>query len=169
MAKEINTYSAGVIGIAPAASCTDIATLHGDGTRRIRVQRVIVSGIATASDSTPIALVMRSTKATGGTAVAMTAVPHAAYQPASIATVNNYTANPTVGTIIGIVQTARLILAKAAATGAGTVLVFNFDGDERVLILSSSTAQLAVSLNGGTVPSGAAIDVSFTWTEESIP
>lgn len=165
------TYSAAFIGVTPAASCTDLATINGDGTKQIRVKRVKVSGIATANDSTPVALVKRSALDTGGTGAGVTAVPHESSQAVSVATVTKYTANPTLGTAVGSVRTDRLVLAKATASGglgSGSV-EFDLTKDGKEIVLNTATEQLAVNLNGGTVPSGAALDVSFTWTEEALP
>lgn len=167
------TYSASFSAVTPFATAADWVALLGDGTMAIRLRRLTISGIATAQDSTPVLLSKRSTLNTGGTPASITAVPHDSTQRASIATVNKYTAAPSgSGTLVGILWQTRLSLAKAAASsGVGPIAVcYDFDGDNlRAPSLLTATEMLIVGLGGGAVPSGAALDLSLTWTEEPLP
>src|SRR5258705_3594725 len=62
------TYSAGFIGLVPAASATDVICLAGSATKTVKLQNIRLSGTASTLVTLPVTLVRRVTVATGGTA-----------------------------------------------------------------------------------------------------
>lgn len=162
------TYSAGIVALAPAASATDFLTLTGSATATVRVQHVECSGISTANATATIEALTRSVADTAGTPAAMTAVPHDTNDYAATATVTAYTANPTVGTLVGIVRAGKITTGPAAsATVVPGVLGWDFNGPYQQEVVLRGIAQV-FALNGAAASfsAGAALNCSVTWTEE---
>lgn len=166
------TYMAATATFTPAASATDIFTISGSASKTVRVLRVVLSGVATAaSNITTITLVKRSAADTGGTAVASTRVPLDSTSAAASATVQHFTANPTVGGAVGTLATPRVLVPAAATATAAppTILDWEFQKDNgwgTPVILRGTAEVLAVNM-GGVVPAGSAtFTVTIVWTEE---
>jgi hypothetical protein len=157
---EPQKYVAATNGFTLVATPTDIARIIGSNSKTIRVKRVVVSGRTTSGS--PVAVVVKlikySTANTGGTSVATTAVPLNSTYAAATAAVNHYTANPTVGTIVGNVGTRSITFISA--TGFASI---NFDFDNPI-VLNGVTEQLSVNFNSSTV-TGSSICVNFEWEE----
>src|SRR5450631_3313744 len=68
------TYSAGFIGLVPAAATTDLLCIAGSATKTVQVQIIKIGGSGTAI-SVPVTLVKRVSADTGGTAASTTANP----------------------------------------------------------------------------------------------
>ena len=158
------TYSAAIVGLVPAASCTDFYTIKGSASKTVRVTRLEVSGNATGAAAADLQLIVRSTADTGGTSTTPTAVPHDSASAAATAVVNAYTANPTTGTTVGTVRAQKLTLP--AAPGAPVPIIWDFSiRNEQALVLRGVAQQLCLNLNAGTY-AGNSFDVSLAWTEE---
>lgn len=162
------TYSAAITALAPASSATDFFTLTGSATTTVRVNRVECSGISTAAATASIEALRRSTADTGGTATNPTATPHDANDPAATAVVAAYTANPTVGTLVGSLRAGKLTTNTAASSAFGTSsLVWNFgDGQNEEVTLRGAAQQFALNGVGASFSSGTALQCAVTWTEE---
>lgn len=168
----VPTYGATSIGLVPAAAATDIACLIGSATRTVRLQAIRMSGSGTAI-SVPVIIMKRASLNTGGTAATSTALP-AAYpfdsgNAAATATLNAWTANPTiVDTSPGILSNANLGLV-ATTVGAAVQPYLLFDYTERfysqAITLRGAAQQFCVNLNA-TTPT-ALLNISFRWTESN--
>lgn len=96
------TYSAGFIGLVPAASATDIVCIAGSASKTIRVRDIVLSGSAGTLVTVPVSLIRRAAVNTGGTAAGTTANPANAITKrdtnngTAVATLVSYTANPTI-------------------------------------------------------------------------
>lgn len=161
------TYTASVSGLVIANAGTDFFTITGAVNKKIKVIRLEFSGIATAAAAVIITLIKRSTPNTGGTATTRTAVAHEAITGLSAAAlVQSYTANPTLGQIVGAMQTKRGVLNTAAAGANAPVLAFEFDKPGiKFPTLNSDQEVLALNFNAQTA-AGNACEVVVTWTEE---
>lgn len=163
------TFSAGIVGLVPVAAATDIFTISGSNVqgRKVKVLRIEVSGIATASQAIAFNIVKRSTANTGGTSTNPTAVAHEAVTGLSAsATVAAYTANPTTGTAVGVLQAKRGTLLTAAAGTPASPTPFDFTtANSKFPTLNGPTEVLALNFNGQTA-AGNALDIFVTWTEE---
>ena len=153
-------YAAATDNFAVAATATDIARLLGSGSKTIRVKRVVVSGRTTSGSPVAciIKLLKRSTANTGGTSVATTAVPLDSTSAAATAAANHYTANPTVGTLVGNIATRSITFQQL---GLVETLIFDF---ETPIILRGTAEQLSVNFNSTSV-TGSSICVNFEWEE----
>lgn len=159
------TYSATMVGVAAAASATDIFTITGSGSKTVRVLKIGVSGVATAVGTQTVALIKRSTADTSGTSAAVTAVPHDSSNGAATATVLSYTANPTVGTVIGTLRAAAIPFGAAAAVGGGEKEWMFADDNDQAVVLRGTAQVLALNLNA-TILTGAVVTAWIEWTEE---
>lgn len=169
----IASYAATGIGIAPAASATDIACIQGSATAVIRVQSIRVSGTAGTSIIVPVVIAKRASLNTGGTPATGTALPAAAKLDSNNGTAgasfNAWTANPTiVDSSPGLIGAANLVLTKTDLTGGAAAVETLFDWSRAVFhqkpILRAAAQNICVNLNA-TSPSSGLVNVTFTWTE----
>lgn len=160
------TYGAATAAFASAATATDIFIIQGSATKLIRVLRIQVYATQTTAGAASIFLIKRSTANTAGTAVAANKVPFDSSSPAATATVQHYTANPTVGAIVGNVQGYRGVLPQANSLIKNPLAEWEFGTRPGQAVVLRGTAEgLAVNLNGVTVTGGSFIIVA-EWTEE---
>ena len=161
------TYRASAKALASAASATNLFTITGSASKVVRVTRLEVSGQATTAAAAQVLVIVQSAADTGGTATQPTAVPHDSLSPAATATINAYTANPTVGAAVGTIYESYVFLAApATATVGSDKLVLDLGNRPSQAIVLRGVAQvLAVNLNGATV-TGGAFDINIEWTEE---
>lgn len=163
---KLSTYSAGFSALVPAASPTDVFTITGSGSATIRV-RYLQFSVSTTSGSgvgLNVTLVKRSTANSGGTSTTAANVPHDSASSAATATVRGYTANPTTGTLVGIVRSLR---TEAVTSGSNrSTYLFDFSTrNDQALVLRGTDEVLSVNL-GGTSVTGGIIGCSVEWTEE---
>lgn len=168
------TYSAAKVGLVPASSATDIFTITGSATKTVRVTRIEVVG--TTTSATPaaldIVLLKRSAADTSGTSTAPTIVPHDSNDAAATSVVAAYTANPTVGTLVGNLRNQKLMLTL------GTYTATDFPPVDRVtwefgnrpgaqcIVLRGVGDVLAINLGGVTATATASVDLAIEFTEE---
>lgn len=169
------TFSYGVIGYAASiVNQTDIVNIVGSGTKIVRINKIRISGTATAAGLIDIAILKRSTANSGSTLVVLTATPNDSLLPnasAATAVVNTCTAtNPTTGTLVGSALAVRKVaLAKADGTGGfpPQVAEFNFGSNNgQGVVLRGVLESLSINLNGVTAPSGTLLDIEIETTEE---
>lgn len=169
------TYSAGFIGLVPAASATDIVCIAGSASRTIKVQKFVLSGSAGTLVTVPVALYKHTAANTGGTLAGTTANPanniglHDSQQVAATAGLVSYTANPTIGAAGPILTAASLTLPVTSAAVVSAPLVIDFGaGNANLLaplVLRGTAQQACLNLTGVSVSSGV-LSGSITWTEE---
>lgn len=169
------TYSAAKVGLVPAASATDIFTITGSATKVIRVTHIEIWATTTAATAAAldVLLLKRSTADTAGTSTGSpTPVPHDINAPAVSATVLAYTANPTLGSIVGTaIRNSKLFqtLATYTATEFPTPIGLIWDFGNRpgsAIVLRGIADVLAINLNAISASAGALFDISIEWTEE---
>lgn len=158
------TYSSGIISLTLAASATDVFTLTGSATKTVRIQRVGLN-LAGGGNNSHFQLVKRSTANSAGTSTTPAVVPHDSTSAAGTAVARAYTANPTLGTSLGLVRTGRLnsIIASATTAVDAQEIEFGF-GTEQCLVLRGTSEVLAV--NFAVVTTGSTGSFYIQWTEE---
>ncbi len=162
-----NTFSCAVSSITLAVTATDFFTIFGSGTRTVRVLRVIVSGFATGAASVDMILLLRSTADSGGASTTPTSIPHDTNNTATVPTAALllYTANPTLGTLVGNVRARKLNLGAAGSAG---VIEWNFsDKNDQAIVLRGATQGLCLNFNGQAVPSGTSLDIEIEFVEDN--
>ena len=158
------TYSATIFNLAPATLATDVFTITGSATKTIRITRITTSGTQTTGGSINVIILKRSTANTAGTFTAQIAVPHSSTSAAATATVLAYTANPTLGTLVGNVRSRKVFMN--ATTGASDEYISEFGTrNSQAIVLRGINEVVAVNVNATTL-AGESLDVSIEWTEE---
>ena len=155
-----------------AAGAAMFFVITGSATRKLYVHKVRVSGLdLTTLASISVVCEKRSTAPSGGTAVALTAVPlETGFPTAAPTLIQVYTAAPTEGTLVGTLG-MRMVLAKSATIVDGAPLsdvefVFG-DSDDTYPVMLSGAAEglnLAFAASPAT-PVTCAVEVE--WTEET--
>lgn len=164
-ASTFGAFMAASAPFTPGATPQDVFTITGSATRAVRVIRMGLSAVQTTAGMNFWQVVKRSTANTGGTSAPVTRVPLDKLYPAATATVLQYTANPTAGTLIGNVWSGR-IAAPAPATAVGNT--------EKIIELSMGTFAtlvgtadvLAWNFNGVALPAGLSLTPWVMWTEQ---
>jgi hypothetical protein len=155
-------YSASSTALVAAAAATDLWVISA-ASKTITVSKVVVSCTQTTSGIVDVVFLRRSTLDTLGTSTAPTVVKHTTGNPTSIATVAAYTANPTVGTLVGNIGVYKLsCLAPATATPAD-IIVENFRASAQPPTFTG-TEQFVINLNAQTI-SGSQFDIRVEWEE----
>jgi len=170
------TYSAGFVGLVPAASATDVVCIAGSASKTVRVREIVLSGTAGTLVTVPVSLIRRASVATGGTAAGTTANPANAITKRETANGTatavpiSYTANPTITDAAGTIFAVSSLTLPV--TSAGTVsmpLRFNFVEDAAALMqppaLRGAAQQFCLNLTAVSVSSGL-LNGYITWTEE---
>ena len=163
------TYSIVVADFTPPATPTDYLTIAnpvGSG-KVIRITNVRITADATAVGSYDIYGYKRTAANTGGTAVAVTAVPHDSQNPASVAVVSKYTANPAGLGTGAIIRGEQYALPAITTTGYPFTPLSWFDKPNNGQPLVLRAGEL-FALNGGgnALPAGAAFYPMIEWTED---
>lgn len=159
------TYSATATGLATLGSAGILATLTGSASKKLRLTRIEISGLATSATTLEFVLNKYSTAATGGTAgTAPTVVPLDSSDAAAAGAVAVYTAAPTAGTLVGAVRAAKINLGTSAAAGQFIAWDFGNRPGEKAILLNGAAQQLGLTTSA--TASGSSVDVNFIWTEE---
>lgn len=160
------TYSAAVVDITVANLATDIFTIQGSNTKKIKVVHISVNGTQQNLSKVNILIVKRSTLNTLGTFAVVVGVPHCSANAAATAIVKSYSANPTLGTFVGIVQAEKVTIGSVNGINiSNDDLVFEFGrAPEQEIILENENEMLAVNLNGVTLNTNL-MTLDIRWTE----
>jgi hypothetical protein len=160
------TYSATIAALAVASSATDVFTISGSGTKTVRILSLHISGTRTSAGFIDFFILKRSTANSGGTSTARTAVSHDSTDSAATATVLAYTANPTLGTLVGNMYSTKYFISSNASSAPGEkagIELSDFFGKQ--VILRGTGEVLSINLNAITI-AGSSFNISVTWTEE---
>ena len=114
------TYGASITGLALALLATDVFVISGSATKTVRITKISFDAIQTTAGQAIIILARRSTADTLGTSTAPVAVTFDTTNAAATAVVLAYTANPTLGTLVGNVFSGRVFVPGAAPFRAGS-------------------------------------------------
>lgn len=160
----VETYSTSNLFVLPTLA-TDVFTISGSATKTIRIYRVLFYLSATTGSTATIIGLRRSSLNTAGTSTLLTGIAHDTTNSAATAVVRSYTANPTLGTLVG-----NMFHFGVYISGGGTIgsIPFSYDIENPIVepITLRGTSQLfAVNMNGVTF-SGNSARATVIWTEE---
>jgi hypothetical protein len=163
-----NTYNASFTFTA-AASPTDIFTITGSATKTIKVLKTGITAIQTTASFTQLIILKRSTANTVGTSTVVTSVANDSQDPAATATVLAYTANPTLGTLVGHLRDIKFLIPVPSPGGNASAqpeVIQNFDDIAgQPVILRGTSEVLSINMNGVTI-TGNSFSIWIKWTEE---
>lgn len=148
------------------ATPTDMVELKGSDSTKVRLVGVIIDGLQTTAGINKFFLIKRSTPDTGGTPVADTIVPYSSKYEAAKAVFRHYTANPTLGDLVGNLKVNNLLCPAAASLMIADKLIwlFNILNAEQ-LILNNANESIVLNFNGVALPAGLSLNVTFIWSE----
>lgn len=160
------SYRIAISSLAPAAAATNIVQLIGSATKTVKITAIRISGIATAAGAYIFAIRKQSAADTVGTSSVPTIVPLDSANAAATAAAKQYSANPTLGTLVGLVAIRRATVTTAAGAIPNVPAEFKFgDSVAQELVLRGVAQAMAISLEGATM-TGGALDIEIEFTEE---
>lgn len=163
------TYGAGIRGLVPASSATDVFTLCGNASNIVRVSSVVASGRATAVAGIDVSLVLRTTANSGGTSSTVTIQKYDSSFSNASSVVLAYTANPTLGTSqggqLGMISTKQMFYGNLTTGLAAPPVEWYFGNRPAGMPVLRGVAQcLAINLNGQSA-SGGLFELAVEWME----
>lgn len=174
LGSGLATYSAEIQGITPYATPTDLFTIFGAPGKVTRISGMRLFGRSTAAAVVILNWSKRSAINTGGTFVAMTAVPYDSASPAAGATVGYYTAAPSgLGAAVGNLRITSTVTTVIVASGGQNSLITgsfppaNLITFNSPILLRGATEGVAINLAGVANPSGYIVDMGAEWTESA--
>jgi hypothetical protein len=164
------TYGAVSTAFTPGTAPTDVFAISGSVTSNVYVTKMGISTTQTTEGINAWFLAKRSTANTGGTSAAPGIVSHNSNNPAVSASVLQYTANPTLGTLVGYVWGGWVNSPKAATAGVGGFQGIEVDFEDmfgQPICLLSTSEVLAWNFKGASLPSGLSVLAYCEWYEVS--
>lgn len=166
---RVATYAYAINAHAPAATPTDWFTIQGSATKVISITRIRVQGRATAGNQYRVSLIKYSTYLTGGTGVAVAAIPLDSSDPTATAVVTTWSGGlPTPGTALGKITDESIHLAVLGTPAAGLFPdIYDFGTrPSKPIVLRGITEYLSLNSAAVALPAGSVFDVSIETTEE---
>ncbi len=170
-AGRVPTYVYSTPYFTPVAATTTMVEIAGVASRKLKIQRILASYSATAIGQAKFYVNKRSTVCTGGTPVTTTPVGFNSLQTqTSSAVCRHFTANPTVGTLVGQVRAVAVTSEGVNATPQsdnGYKTIYEHNPENGPLQLNTAAETITIDA-GGVIPGGTAPTVSFSieYTEE---
>jgi len=166
------TFFAASTAFTPGATPQDVFTITGSATKNIHILQIAISTTQTTPGYNVWFLAKRSTANSGGTSSSIAPIAANSNKNSATATVRQYTANPTAGSLFGNIWGGWVPSPdRAPASGAGAAfgdIVVNFEdilGGPVTLI--DETEVLSWNFNGAALPTGLSVLAWVKWVESS--
>lgn len=163
------SYQASVKGLAVAASGTDFFVIKGkSGGGTVYITSASCNGTSTAAAAASIVALKRSTADSSGTKTNPTAVALSSSNAAAGAVVEAYTVNPTLGVLVGNLDTQNLVTVPAASTAPtpkAAEFIFGSPTPTQPVALHGTAEEFALNANAASLTSGAALNCVVKWFE----
>ena len=124
-----------------------------------------MTAIRTVAGNATIVIAKRSSANSGGTSSAPAIIPHDSNLSAATATVLAYTANPTLGTLVGNISVPNVFIGTGSALGGEPLSLIYGDRPAMSTVLRGTGEVLAINLNAATI-AGGSFNIRYEWTEE---
>jgi hypothetical protein len=168
------TYRASASFTPLATAALALVTIIGSASKTVRIQRILIGGVATALADTLFRLTRVSVIGTGGTAVAPTIAKNDANSAAATAVVQHYTtAAQSTGTVGSTLSHWRQFLATVTTPATAyvnpTYQVFpecGVGGQNLVLRGTSDMLQIE-NFNAGNLGAGTVLEYVVEWCEDA--
>ena len=157
------SYSASTITVTIAASPTDIAALCGNANNTVLLYNIRASCNQTTAGTILLSVAKRSSGYTGAWST-MTAAPQDSNYSAVQSTAVFFTANPTVGTLLGYLDDYRLFCPPSTTSSPNDIYISPADWRMKPIVLRGSSQCVGLNLQSNTV-TGGAFAVTFSWME----
>lgn len=165
-ASVYGAYRAASAPFTPGATPQDVFTITGSATRSVRVLGLSLATVQTTAGVNAWQVLKRSTANTSGTSTTVAAVPNDRAFSAATATVRQYTANPTAGTLVGASWNGRVVSPAPASAIAASVNVC-LDYLRQPIVLTGAGDVLAWNFNGVALPTGLSVQAVVSWEESA--
>jgi hypothetical protein len=161
------TYTVNYFGLVPVTGATDIFTITGSATKTIKIARVEFSMTITTATQLDVMFIKRSTADTAGTVVTtnQTITPHDSANAATTATFQAFTANPTLGSLVGSMGIVKYFAQGPAIASAVYIKEYGVRPSQ-MPTLRGIAQVFAINLNGTALAGGQLVDLSIEYTEE---
>jgi hypothetical protein len=161
------TFAIFLPALVPAANTTDVVTISGSATKKVRLREIMFTGAATAASNILLNIMKRTAPNTGGTFAPQTLVNRDSTDATATSVVNLYTANPTgLGASAGLMDGGRLNIAPAA-NGSIDRLWFQYSWlNDKAPLLNGVNEFFAINLGGAAWPAGGLLDVTLVIGED---
>lgn len=163
------TYRASTAtGFTVASSTAPFFMIQGSSTATIRIQRITISGVLIAAVAYAIIEVAKySTAVSAGTPVALTPVPMDSNSAASTSSlINVYTAAPTAGTLVGVMESRRILVQSTTPAAGGVPDQYTFDfrntGEAESLVLRGTAQGVGLNFDAAALNQIGAIMIEYT-------
>lgn len=164
------SYGATSTAFTPGATPQDVFTLTGSSTSNVYITKIKISNIQTAEGVNAWYLAKRSTANSGGTSATPTIVPFNSQNPSPSAVARQYTANPSLGTLVGYIWGGYVYaptVSTASARGLQGVEIDFEDMFNQPITLLNENEVLAINFKGAALPAGLSVIAQITWYEVS--
>jgi len=157
---DVNTYSASASFANSGVG--DLFCVYGSATKIVKVKGVRITGVNSATSTTEMGIIRRSTLGSGGGLTAITPVSSDSANPTVTGSAMFFTSAPTPGTTVGRVRDRYITLPAAAAGGVSEGL-FQFTPywDQPQVLRGTSQG---ICVNAASAGASWAIDAE--WSEE---
>jgi hypothetical protein len=161
------TFAIFLPALVPAATPTDLITIQGSATKKVRLREIMFTGAATAASNILLNIMKRTAANSGGTFAPQTLVNRDSSDVNPTSVVNLYTANPAgLGASAGLMDGGRLNIAPAA-NGSIDRLWFQYSWlNDKAPLLNGVNEFFAINLGGAAWPSGGLLDVTLVIGED---
>jgi hypothetical protein len=161
------TYTAVAADLSLATNPTDIFTISGRASGKVRLASLFVTFLRTNTGYATLQILKRSADNTGGTFTNPTKVPHESTDAAANAVIKAYTANPSaLGASVGAIYSRHVFMPSAnAASGVQNATIDILVDIGKPITLVNASEFIAISLGGQGV-AGAVANITMTWIEE---
>lgn len=162
--SNVATYMASTAFFTPATNTTDFLEILGSGSKTVEILKIIAnSWFGSNTDIFDVRILKRSTASSGGTSVTTTAVPLDSNDAAATAVIKHFTANPTVGTLVGQIAAvpAKTIYELGHADFDRGQVLYEVGLGEKPITLRGAAQSVVLNGNGVTVPNTWSFTVVF--------
>lgn len=138
-----------------------VLEIVGAASTTVEINRITLTLFGTAAGKIDVIVNKRSAAATGGTSTTPTKVPYDSSDAAAAASVKVYTANPSVGGVVGPVRQGMLGVDGVKPSDRLRIESGTYS---KSFTLTSAAQTITVDL-AGTMPTGAELAIDVEWTE----
>lgn len=163
------SYMAYSPSFTPGATPQDVFSITGSATKLVKILSMYLGSGQTTAGVNAWQVVKRSTANSGGTSAAVVSIRSDQNDPVATATVLQYTANPTAGTLLGNAWAGHIGSITPASAGipalAGVFIDFTEEFGKPIILRSTSDV-LSWNFGGVALPAGLNVRCGVRWTEE---
>ena len=163
------TYSAGALGVTPAATPSTVIEIKGSATKTVRVKKIVFQGVATTAKQWPITVFRAAAAIADGTRVTPAINKYDTGDAAATAVITHFTANPTPAAAnpASSAIAVRDVTLTAPATAAQPWELDFCRNGEKGLVLRGTADCIEIGMGGGALTAGEKFSYMVMWEEDA--